>query len=91
MASLYGAGDEAADRWFGSLDCHYSGPARRYHNLHHVAEMLRLLDPFEESAADYAAVCFAAWFHDAVYDTRSKLHRTDGGAFRDAGQKQPIE
>lgn len=66
--------------WLDVLTRHYSGPDRHYHNLHHVAEMLRLLQEFEGSFADYAAVRFAAWFHDAVYDTREGTNEEESAA-----------
>jgi len=72
LTSAYGAGADAADRWLGALTRDYSAPERHYHNLHHVAEMLRLLGQFEGVVADYDALRFAAWFHDAVYDTRGR-------------------
>jgi predicted metal-dependent HD superfamily phosphohydrolase len=39
--------------------------------------MLRLLEQFEGRAAEYAAVSFAAWFHNAVYDTRSRMNEEE--------------
>ena len=80
LAGRHGLGDEAADRWLNLLTLDYSGPGRHYHNLHHVAEMLRLLGHFESDAADYTAVRFAAWFHDAVYDTRSGTNEEESAA-----------
>jgi predicted metal-dependent HD superfamily phosphohydrolase len=80
LARRYGGGDEAADRWLDVLTLGYSGPGRHYHNLHHVAEMLRLLEHFESDTADYAAVRFAAWFHDAVYDTRKDTNEDESAA-----------
>ena len=80
LAGAYGAEVEAADRWLGALTRHYSGPDRHYHNLHHVAEMLRLLEQFERETVDYAAVRVAAWFHDAVYDTRSRTNEEESAA-----------
>ncbi len=51
------------------LETAYADPRRHYHDLHHLAEVLRhveeLLDP-EDPARE--AVLLAAWFHDAVYD-----------------------
>ena len=70
----------AADRWLGELTSLYSGPERHYHNLRHVAEMLRLLEQFSADAADYTAVRFAAWFHDAVYDTRKGTNEEESAA-----------
>lgn len=61
---------EVAERWFGMLANNYSSPDCHYHNLHYVAEMLRLLEPYEGSDEKYSSVCFAAWFHDALYDPR---------------------
>lgn len=58
------------EQLFQALAEYYSGPGRFYHNLHHVAEVLRLLDSAGVRAQGHEAVCFAAWFHDAVYDTR---------------------
>jgi predicted metal-dependent HD superfamily phosphohydrolase len=72
--------DGAADRWLDVLTRQYSGPDRHYHNLHHVAEMLRLLEQFEGVNGDHAAVRFAAWFHDAVYDTRSMTNEEQSAA-----------
>jgi len=47
----------------------YDDPARGYHDLRHLAEVLEHLDdlvPDDHPARD--AVVLAAWFHDAVYD-----------------------
>lgn len=75
---------ETADRWLAELTRLYSGPDRHYHNLRHVAEMLRLLGQFHADAADYSAVRLAAWFHDAVYDTRKGTNEDESAAL--AGQ-----
>jgi predicted metal-dependent HD superfamily phosphohydrolase len=80
LAGGYGGDDGAAERWLDLLTLGYTGPGRHYHNLHHVAEMLRLLEPFEPDTADYAAVRFAAWFHDAVYDTRKNTNEDESAA-----------
>lgn len=79
LANTYGGG-EAADRWLGVLTGRYSGPDRHYHNLRHVAEVLRLLEQFGGMAADYDALRFAAWFHDAVYDTRKQSNEEESAA-----------
>jgi predicted metal-dependent HD superfamily phosphohydrolase len=76
LTGAYG-GSDAAERWLGVLTRRYSAPERHYHNLRHVAEVLRLLEQFESDAADYAAVRFAAWFHDVVYDTRKDTNEEE--------------
>lgn len=80
LAGACGTDGGPADSWLAVLTRNYSDPGRHYHNLHHVAEMLRLLEQFESDAADYTAVRFAAWFHDAVYDTRSSTNEEESAA-----------
>ena len=50
----------------------YGDPARGYHDLRHLAEVLDRLDELAEAGArfDRPTVELAAWFHDAVYDAR---------------------
>ena len=43
------------------------GTGRGYHDLRHLAEVLDRLD---DLGCDDVAVLLAAWFHDAVYDSR---------------------
>jgi predicted metal-dependent HD superfamily phosphohydrolase len=48
----------------------YDDPARGYHDLRHLTEVLEHLDelmPHDHPARD--TLLLAAWFHDAVYDT----------------------
>jgi predicted metal-dependent HD superfamily phosphohydrolase len=80
LARAYGADGGAADRWLDTLTRQYSAPGRHYHNLRHVAEVLRLLERFGSGAADYDALRFAAWFHDAVYDTRGNANEEESAA-----------
>jgi predicted metal-dependent HD superfamily phosphohydrolase len=56
---------------FTDLAERYAGPERHYHNLDHVADLLRTVDELRDLAQDLAAVRFAVWFHDAVYDSRA--------------------
>src|SRR6478672_3952790 len=47
----------------------YDDPARGYHDLRHLAEVLTHLDELvPDDAPERDAVVLAAWFHDAVYD-----------------------
>src|SRR5215218_8533332 len=65
----YGGTEVAKEQWFVFLSDSYCEGDRFYHNLHHIAEMLRLLEPLLGAQA-MEAVSIAAWFHDAIYDTR---------------------
>lgn len=72
LVAPYQAPAETKDRIFEFIAAHYSHPERAYHNLHHVAELLRLLASWPEQFADYAAVRCAVWFHDLIYETRQQ-------------------
>ncbi len=62
------AGDLGQD-----LLARYSEPARHYHDLRHLAEVLDRIDALASYAHDPDVVRLAGWFHDAVYDS----HRGD--------------
>jgi predicted metal-dependent HD superfamily phosphohydrolase len=51
----------------------YAEPARRYHDLRHLVEVLNAVNQLASYAQDPDVVRLAAWFHDAVYDP----HRSD--------------
>jgi predicted metal-dependent HD superfamily phosphohydrolase len=84
-ALLYGAHGSVVDKLFGTLVNAYAEPGRYYHTLDHVSALLRDIERFASPANDRAALTFAAWFHDAIYDT----HRTDNEA-RSAGMAANI-
>lgn len=52
----------------------YAGPARGYHDLDHLAEVLDRLDELTANGVpfDRRLVQLAAWFHDAVYDGKPR-------------------
>jgi predicted metal-dependent HD superfamily phosphohydrolase len=49
----------------------HAGEGRFYHTLRHLEEVLQVIDALSALATDLAAIQLAAWFHDAVYDTRA--------------------
>jgi predicted metal-dependent HD superfamily phosphohydrolase len=72
LAGGFGVAEEAAEDAFADLAARYSDPPRSYHTLRHVSEVLDTIDGLRDQARDLAAVRLAAWFHDAVYDTRAR-------------------
>jgi predicted metal-dependent HD superfamily phosphohydrolase len=68
------AGDSsAAEEVLQGLLGRYREPHRRYHGLAHVVRVLRSVDELSgrTGVADAAALRWAAWYHDAVYDPRA--------------------
>jgi predicted metal-dependent HD superfamily phosphohydrolase len=63
------AGSSPEAEMFGQeLIVNYQHPSRRYHTTEHLWHVLRMVDLLIEEAADPAAVRYAAWFHDAIYE-----------------------
>ena len=81
IAARAGIPDADAAALFDNLRERYSASDRHYHNLTHIAQMLGTVAPFEESVHDYAALCLAVWFHDAIYDTRRKDNEDQSAAY----------
>ena len=48
----------------------YSEDGRHYHNLEHVAAMLRHLQPHDAQLQDVAVVYLAVWYHDLIYNAK---------------------
>jgi predicted metal-dependent HD superfamily phosphohydrolase len=82
----------ASDAALEMLVRRYSEPHRAYHNLSHITALLRHADANREFIDNPAAVEFAIWFHDAIYDTRAKDNEERSAVFaRDAMQGMGID
>ena len=57
--------------WFLVLVNAYAESQRHYHNSQHIAECLTQFDVGRHLALQPAAIEFALWFHDAVYDPKA--------------------
>ncbi len=73
----------------------YDDPARGYHDLRHLAEVLeRLDDLLPADHPEREAVVLAAWFHDAVYDAvgdnEQRSARLADAALTQAGVPIPL-
>lgn len=64
------AGDP--ERPWKFLSASYSEPQRKYHTLGHIGHCLEEFEPVRSLAKDPLAVEMALWYHDVVYDPRSK-------------------
>jgi predicted metal-dependent HD superfamily phosphohydrolase len=75
-----GTDPAASARAFADLTSRYADPARHYHTLTHVANLLDTLDDFGE-AASTPALRLAVWYHDAVYDTHADDNEEQSAAY----------
>lgn len=71
MLEPWGSTDDEIEEAGQALLDRYGEPHRRYHTVEHLFEVLTMVGDLVDMAAQPAAVEFAAWFHDAVYDPRA--------------------
>lgn len=65
--------DEAEEVLAFLIEC-YNEPHRKYHNLQHIIAFIKQIDEHKRMIVNYETVCMAAWFHDAVYDSKSEVN-----------------
>lgn len=68
LAEALAVAPTLAEPVFEALVTGYSADGRAYHNLTHIQQMLRHIDPIMHRAQDGTAVQLAIWFHDVVYE-----------------------
>lgn len=61
---------------FDDLVARYQEPHRHYHNLEHIAEVLKIVGKLSGRATNLDAIQLAGWYHDAIYDSKAKDNET---------------
>ncbi len=70
---------EVSNSLFESLIRSYTGSDRFYHNLEHIVNMLDALEKLEVAdIKNYNALRMAIWYHDKIYETKTKRHSKIG-------------
>lgn len=57
---------------FNQIVVAYSSPNRFYHNLEHINHVLEVIQTLESQIQNINTIQFAAWYHDIIYDTKTK-------------------
>ena len=68
LVSLIQDDQQLVEAAFDGLVARYGENGRFYHNLHHIESVLDHIQPFLAHSENRAALQFAAWFHDVIYD-----------------------
>jgi predicted metal-dependent HD superfamily phosphohydrolase len=66
----------------------YSVPTRFYHNLDHIAEVLRAISELISEAKMPVSIRLAAWYHDCVYDSKDEDNEERSCCFAAAALKE---
>lgn len=64
---------------YDKLIMQYQNGVRTYHNLEHVAHCLGEFDKLRDLCQDPQAVELAIWYHDIIYDTKTKDNEENSG------------
>lgn len=75
--SMFSSDTEKIEAIFKKLVILYSQEGRYYHTLKHIQAMLSFLEERKDRIANFKALSLATWYHDAVYDSRSKTNELD--------------
>jgi predicted metal-dependent HD superfamily phosphohydrolase len=57
---------------FFELVTAYSSANRFYHNLEHIRQVLETIEQMHSLSMNFKLIQLAAWFHDVIYDPKSK-------------------
>ncbi|MFB2924264.1 hypothetical protein [Aerosakkonema funiforme] len=57
---------------FLDLTAAYTSTERFYHNLAHILQVIERVEMMRSHSQNFAALEFAAWFHDVIYDPKAK-------------------
>lgn len=75
------ANSKDLEELFSDVSAKYQEGHRAYHNLTHIAECLSELQTIEVSKDDRTNIEFAIWFHDVIYDPKSKSNEEDSADY----------
>ena len=76
LLGAFGLSDLNATTYTKLVDA-YTGPTRDYHSLVHIEDCLAQLAQCNLPSEQAAPLALAFWFHDAMYDWRSKTNEAD--------------
>ncbi|MCW7458239.1 hypothetical protein ND856_06365 [Leptospira bandrabouensis] len=66
-----------SDTLWEEIETRYSEPHCAYHNLNHLYQMLGEFEKVEAQLEDSEMVLFALYYHDLVYDPKSKTNEEE--------------
>lgn len=72
LCRKYSNDDTLIDRLWIEISANYSHKSRHYHSLTHLQNMYRELLEVEQHVEDWDIVLFALFYHDVIYDSKSK-------------------
>src|SRR6478735_316201 len=72
LTGKYCNDNELTVRFYQEIERKYTTSRRHYHNLHHIAALLRYCEQFAGELKDPDVVAFAVFYHDIIYNVLRK-------------------
>jgi predicted metal-dependent HD superfamily phosphohydrolase len=72
LAGKYCNDNELTNRFYEEIERKYTSNRRHYHNLHHIAALLRFCEQYAGELNDHDVVAFAVFYHDIIYNPLRK-------------------
>jgi predicted metal-dependent HD superfamily phosphohydrolase len=72
MTARYCNDKDLTDRFYREIARKYTSSRRHYHNLHHIAALLRFCEHYAGQLHDPDVVAFAIFYHDIIYNVLRK-------------------
>jgi predicted metal-dependent HD superfamily phosphohydrolase len=72
---------EEAAQIAGEVENRYSEVDRYYHTLEHIVATLSVIESLQDKTQNLVALKLAAWFHDAIYDSKAKDNEEQSAAY----------
>lgn len=72
LAGKYCNGNELISRFYEEIERKYTSNRRHYHNLYHIAALLRFCEQYAGELNDHDVVAFAVFYHDIIYNPLRK-------------------
>lgn len=81
LASHYGNSDAVVKNVYKRLTYEYLDEDRIYHNLTHIAQLLKTAEEYQARIKAYDTVRLAIWFHDVIYNPLSTQNEERSAIF----------
>ncbi|GAB1538653.1 metal-dependent hydrolase [Scytonema sp. NUACC21] len=81
LLQQFDASNQIGDDIFIGIVQAYSNPNRYYHNLNHIEQVLDKITECSYIDCDLSTVKLAAWFHDVIYDTKSRNNEENSAEY----------
>ena len=79
LSGKYSRDDDLIHRLFLEIQTAYSSPDRNYHNLHHIDNMIKLSNQYQNHFHEKDTLDFSIFYHDIIYEVEKSDNEERSG------------